>query len=279
MGNDALVPDGTSDGSLDDVVERLSDSAVGDTSTPQPQNAGTKPEWIDEKFWTGDLEESASKQHSSYQSLQTAYGRMANDLGTQRKITDQLLDVKRVADLQQNTPAQPQIDGVDLLDKPTETLDAYMAPRLQENNVEVNRRLQQIENSMLHQAFVAEHPDYQEISQDPEFSKFLDETQFRQSAAQAAIDGNWGVASELMDEFKNRQRFYSDEDKQALQSNHQAARSAGLESAANSSTGTSSGKTYSRADLIRLKLESPEVYQEPSFQADIIKAYQEGRVK
>jgi hypothetical protein len=61
----------------------------------------------------------------------------------------------------------------------------------------------------------------------------------------------------------------------------EAARRVGLENggASNAAASTKTGKTYRRVDLLRLKQERPDDYYSESFQAEIIAAYNEGRVK
>ena len=58
-----------------------------------------------------------------YTNLESQMGRMANDLGQQRKLTDRLLDLKRETDLQSQTPPRVDLKGADLLENPTEALD------------------------------------------------------------------------------------------------------------------------------------------------------------
>jgi hypothetical protein len=61
----------------------------------------------------------------------------------------------------------------------------------------------------------------------------------------------------------------------------EAARKVSLEtsSGAGGSDGIKKGKTYSRADLMRLRIEDPDSYYDDAFQAEILRAYNEGRVK
>jgi hypothetical protein len=86
----------------------------------------------------------------SYNNLQSAYGRMANDLGTQRKLTDQLLDLKRDNDLQSNAQQDslPKVDPAQLLDDPTQALDGYLAEREARNQRMYDERLAQMEAQM-----------------------------------------------------------------------------------------------------------------------------------
>lgn len=290
MENDGIVVDTTSDGDLDGLVKDLSAATTAQDSTQQDDgltgdsqaSGDNRPEWIDEKFWTGDVQESAQKQGEAYRNLQTSYGRMANDLGTQRKLTDQVLGMKREDDLSRNTPEPVRVDGADLLDKPNETLDEYLRPRLAETTEQLENRLSGIEATLAQQAFVTQHPDYNEIANDPKFADWVKESPIRARAAQQAIAGDYGLASELLAEYKQAKTAGKTADTTADErpsgDDLDGARKVALESNA-SSQSNSSGKVYNRADLIRLKLEKPHIYEEPKFQEEIMKAYAEGRVK
>jgi hypothetical protein len=64
-----------------------------------------------------------------YVNLESTYGRMANDLGQQRKLTDRLLDLKRVEDLGKQQPKAVEVSTSEFLEKPTETLEKFVSSR------------------------------------------------------------------------------------------------------------------------------------------------------
>lgn len=294
MANDGIVDTANNAGDLSTLVNDLQEATAnqpapdGDPATQTTETStDSRPDWIDEKFWTGDVSESASKQHQSYLNLQTAYGRMANDLGNQRKLTDRLLDLKRDTDLNRNTPEPVQVEGADLLDKPNETLDRFLEPRLKETTQQLQDRLAGIEAALAQQAFVSQHPDYNEIANDPQFGNWANATPYRAAAAQRAISGDYDAANELLTEYKLQRQTGNQQASNADAGNVgnapsgddvNGARAASLESTA-SGQSTASGKVYSRSDLIRLKLEQPAVYEDLKFQDEIMRAYAEGRVK
>lgn len=216
----------------------------------------------------------------SYNNLQSAYGRMANDLGTQRKLTDRLLDLKREDDLQSNAPEPMQVSGAELLDNPTKVLDDAMASREARIAERMDERLASLEAQLQQDRFMQKHPDVMTIGQDPAFVQWTQENPIRAQVAQAAANGDWDSADILLTEYKARPMEKSNvtdqQDTEALD----AARAAQLESTAQASdeAGTK-GKMYRRADLIDLKINRPNVYSDPAFQAEILKAYSEGRVK
>jgi hypothetical protein len=249
-----------------------------------------KPDYIADKFWTGNLEESLRKQAEAYGPLQSAYGRMANDLGTQRKITDQILALdKRQTDLEGNpTTAKkpPVVNPRALVDNPTETLDAYWRTREAEAQAAQEARDAKAAQAAAEQAFLIKHSDFNAVTADPKFSQWVHSSPLRVRASALAAQGNFVVADELLTEYKALQgqapnpAADPNRGKQQTAAEIEAARRAGLENAAQAGGGQGkSGPVYRRADLIQLKMEKPHVYSDPAFQAEILRAYAEGRVK
>lgn len=216
------------------------------------------------------------------QESQSTIGRMANDLGTQRKLTDRLLDLKRENDLQQHTPPAPKVSGTELLDNPTEAIEQVVKAVIARQEQETVQRVQQLEGTVAAQAFYSRHSDWQQISADPEFHSFLQSTPYRQRVAADAARGDWGAADELVTEYKDRRSLRaaavtkSKEEKE--KGNLEAANKASLESS--SAPGArKGGKILRRIDLLKLQMEQPEVYYDEETQRTIMRAYAEGRVK
>lgn len=217
-----------------------------------------------------------------YVNLESAYGRMANDLGQQRKLTDRLLDLKRDTDLQQNTPPKKvEIKSSDLLENPTEALERFSEARESQNQA----RLAELEARLAAQTLVQAHPDYLEVAQSAEFAAWVQQSPIRVRAVRAAQSGDWSAAGDLLTEYKAQKPAQKvdetdDNDQQTEAQARKAAAAASLESTAQGAGGGSkAGKTYRRVDLMRLRAEKPDVYYGSEFQAEILRAYAEGRVK
>ncbi len=273
------------------VVEIL-DPAIQQNVQPQ----GTRPDWMPEKFWTGDLATSSQKLADSNSKLHTAYGRMANDLGTQRQITDRMLALdKRSQDLEDpNAPEVFKIDPVALVDSPTDTLEAFWKSKEASLRATIAQEYRVTEMATAEAAFLAKYPNYGDLINDEAFVGWVGSSKLRQRAAALARDGDYTVADELLTEFDefsgqpvvpvvrdaagNVVVVTGDSTPEEIE----AARLASLENAANAGhndAGSQSTTIYRRADLIRLKLEKPDVYADPLFQAEIFAAYRSGRVR
>lgn len=261
----------------------------GNSAQGATQNKAERPSWCPEKFWNAEKGEVDSvKLAESYSNLESSYGRMANDLGHQRKLTDRLLDLKRETDLQQQQPPKPPaLKGDELLENPSEALDRYLAAREAQRESPAVSRVQQLEAQMAAQALISKHPDYQTVASEPEFLAWVQASPYRaRLGAQVAQQQDWVAADELLTEYKDRKRSQApapQQTQQKPQANEQElldqARKAGLEGSGGGSGSGKSGKVYRRADLLELKLRKPEVYYDEQFQAEILKAYAEGRVK
>lgn len=261
-----------------DLSEAVTTQATADKATQATKPATTDSPAVPEKYEGKSLQDVVDM----HRNLESAYGRMANDLGTQRKLTDQLLELKRTEDLNQNPAAKPvEVSSTEILDNPTGALDKYFESRESQIAAQTTERLAQMEAALAQDRFTAKHSDYNEIANDPEFVAWLQATPYRSRAAQLAVQGDWNAADELMTEFKEiRAAKPAGEGAPATDPNLEAARAASLESSGTAGgQSTSSGKVYRRADLVRLKLEKPKIYGDPQFQQEIMQAYAEGRVK
>lgn len=290
----SVIDDSTSDiGNLDQLTKDLSEAVTsGAEGSQQPSEAPAKekPSHIPDKFWDADKGEVLyEKLAQSYSTLESAYGRMANDLGTQRKLTDRLLDLKRVDDLRANgadpapaKPKLPEVKGTELLDDPAGVISRVVETVVQQRDQQAQQTAAQTQAQTRFEQFVAAHPDYEQTAQSPEFTAWVNESKTRQRLSAHASRGDVDSADDLLTEFKgSRSKPQVKTTEELAKDGVDAARKVGLENggAAAPAAAVKTGKVYRRADLIRLKLERPEQYADEAFQAEILKAYSEGRVK
>lgn len=256
------------------------------------RNAQSQPEnsSLPEKY-RGKCLEDIVKMHQEAESM---LGRMANDLGTQRKLTDQLLELKRAEDLNQNggnvrTPDLPEVSSTQLLDDPVNTLNNFVSAKTKELETTTQQKLAEFERKIAEQTFTSQHPDYQQIGHSEDFSTWLNESAIRRHAAQQALSGDYQMASELLTEYKRERKKNTEK---AAENNTtgnfvatqngttdriQAAVQASLESHSSSEASNSNSKPkYRRSDLIALRTKDPSTYA--ALEKEILQAYAEGRV-
>ena len=295
-----VVEADTVPGNVDNVVKELTqavaaravdDKKPADSKQTQAPDSGQQSN--DE--WTGLPDKlkgkSAREIALMYQNLESTYGRMANDLGQQRKLTDRLLDLKRSEDLANNgggKPPKPVIDLAKLLEDPTAALTEFTEAREAARESEATARLAALETSLAQQQFVQKHPDYETIAQDPGFVEWVQATPYRVRTATAAYHGDWQAADDILTEYKasrpagkqGSDTSQKPDSSAAEAAAVQAARQASLETSSNAAgDSTKGGKIFRRADLLELKLTKPDVYYEEGFQREIMAAYRDGRVK
>lgn len=267
------------------VLGSQQQAAAQKTQRQQPAKTETREVVQDEALPPKLRGKSVQEIAEMYANLESSYGRMANDLGTQRKLTDRLLDLKREEDLSRNTPpSRVEIKSQDLLENPTEVIDRAVQARVKALETESAQRLAQIEGQLAREKFVSKHADYNEIANDPQFVAWLQKSQYRLRAANAAYNGDWAAADELLTDYKEIKKTTSkprqEEEVIREDDNVAAARQAALESGSSPEAASAkAGKTYRRVDLMKLRTDNPDLYYDEDFQKEIIRAYAEKRVK
>jgi hypothetical protein len=281
MVDDVLVDEPSQGGNLSQVEKDLSE-AVAARSTGKPvqkqkANASDDEDVSLPPKLRGKTREQIAEM---YANLESAHGRMANDLGTQRKLTDRLLDLKRDTDLQNNAPPKVEIKSSELLENPTAALERFSQARESENQA----RMAELEARLAAQSLMNQHPDYLEVAQSQEFAQWVQASSIRVRAAHAARSGDWSAAADLLSEYKAQAKTRVNDDADAEEDDEQKARTAAqkaaLESNSQGNAGAKkAGKIYRRADLMRLRAERPDVWENEDFQREILIAYNENRVK
>lgn len=287
--NILVSDDDSAPGNLSQLEKDLSDAVRTSSSegTPDIKSGGSSEE-IDDGLPEKFRGKSAKEIADMYMNLESVHGRTANDLGVQRKLTDRLLQLdaptKRETDLARNSPQRVEVTSGELLDKPTETLERFNQAREQALVKPVTDRIDNLERRMAETRFVGKHPDFQTVAASPTFHAWVNQSPIRLRAVNAAQQGNFDIADELLTEYKSiatKSVKEPTEQDNSESKNLDNARNASLESGGSVTTANErkAGKVYRRADLIALRMNKPEVYYEEGFQEQILKAYSEGRVK
>jgi hypothetical protein len=285
--NSTLVDLDNEPGNVDQLKKDLNEAIQQEQPAPKDKETqAPDPEpSIPEKYQGKSIEDVIDM----HRNAESALGRNANELGQYKQLTDRLLALdKRRDDLLKSGADEaeiedefklPEISSTELLDNPTEAVLKVVDPLLTKAERKRERELANDRLAELETEFASKHPDAGEIANSEEFVQWVSQSPLRLRAAQAAYNKDFQAGIDLLDEYKRSQP--SNESSEAENTpNLDAARQASTVSAGATQTGdTPTGKTYRRLDLIRLKLEDPEAYADPSFQQQIMRAYAEGRVK
>jgi hypothetical protein len=266
---------GNSKRALDDLnAERAAAAAEPKEAKPsalQPANRPADNEPKEDPRFAGKSREEVLRM---YENLEQHQGRLANELGQQRRTLDELLLQKRTQDLSANGATVPDVNPADLLARPKEVLDQYVTARAREMVEPMAQRLNQLEAALSSTVYQSRHSDSTEVTSSPEFKAWVNATPLRRQLAQNAAQGNAQAADALLTEFKatlptpkgkNLEAALEKAGKVALEGNQPSDPAA-----------KPTGKTYRRADLIALRARDPDAYNRAS--DEIYRAYREGRV-
>jgi len=271
------IPESTIEPTTNDAVETF-EAAVDDTVEEQivAEAEDSTENVIPNKFAGKSTEEIIE----SYQNLEKLLGLKAQEVGELRKLSDSFLQ----AQIQQAQSTPKQQDTNEIKEEP---VDFFDNPDLAINKaIENHPKFQEFQRFQAQQAQASAktqletvHPDYTDIVKDSGFQEWVKGSPIRMQLFQAADAYNYDAANELLTNWKDRSMINKTQEvNEQAEAERQAALKAGkAESRTSTGSATGGGKTYRRADLIRLKMTDPQKYE--SMEGEIFKAYAEGRVK
>jgi hypothetical protein len=213
----------------------------------------------------------------SYEELERAMGRKNNEVGELRKLTDEFLKQSlnsNAGEKQDSAPATLEMD--DLLDDPNKAINEAINsnPRLKQ----LEEQLAEARRAESQKWFESKHPDGQEIVASPEFQDWVSQSIIRQKLLiEANNNYDYNMADELLSTYKELKGVKAKE----VSAESKAKREKALKDAAveTGSTGQAPKKIYKRADLMKMMTYNRDAYDDPVFQAELAKAYKEGRVR
>lgn len=215
-----------------------------------------------------------------HQEAEKTIGRMGQEVGEVRKLADQLLQQNLRAAPQKPEPVKEEtIDDVDFFANPTEAVKRAVEKHpavLAAQETAVNLARQESLRSLKEA-----HPDYREVTSSAEFKEWVGKSKVRQGLyLRADRNYDFDAAEELISTFKElrgRTQQVNQEEVDKLTQQKEESLKAASNPAIGGSSEPTGRKTYSRAALIRLRMTDPEKYD--SMADDILRAYQEGRVR
>ena len=262
------VDENTITDSTEDTISDITEEVVGIQAEAEVESS------VPSKFANKSTEEIID----SYTNLEKELGRKAQEVGELRKLSDSFLqaEVSRQSNPQNNTPLETEDNAeVDFFDDPNKAVNDMIEkhPRFQEFQQFQAQQAQAGAKAQLEQ----KHPDFTDVVQDKGFQEWVQDSPIRMQMFQAADSYNFDAANELLSNWKDRSMISKTQEvKQQAETNRKDALKAGSTESRSSSASSAGGKTYRRADLIRLKMENPSRYE--SLEDDIFAAYADGRV-
>jgi hypothetical protein len=263
------IDESTITDSVEDVKSEAVDNVEAGAETP------TETPDIPSKFAGKSTEDIID----SYTNLEKELGRKAQEVGELRKLSDSFLqaEVARQHNPQDNTPleAKDNDSSDDFFDDPNKAVNKMIEnhPKFQQFQQFQAQQAQAGAKAQLEQT----HPDFSDVIQDKGFQEWVQGSPIRMQMFQAADSYNFDAANELLTNWKDRSMISKTQEvKQKAEVDRKEALKTGTAESRTSSGSAGGGKTYRRADLIRLKMENPTRYE--SLQDEIFEAYADGRV-
>jgi hypothetical protein len=221
---------------------------------------------VPEKYKGKNIED-VIKMHQEAEKL---IGKQAQEVGEVRKLADELLK-QSLSKPTQPTEVEPEID---FFEDPKKAVKQTL-----ENHPEMiaaRQATQEFKKMQIQQRLSSEHPDFQQVVQDPEFAEWVKQSPVRLGLyTKADSEFDFDSANELLSTYKALKQVKRQEQvNQQQQVTERTLKSATVDTGG---TGESSKRVYRRTDLIRLRMTDPERYN--SLENEIMLAYAEGRVK
>jgi hypothetical protein len=213
---------------------------------------------------------------AAYENLEKEYGRRGNEVGELRKLTDKLLKLEPPS--KKPDEVDDEFDADSLLENPKEAISKAISEdptikEIRENSIKSKR------DSDL-KVFESKHPDWKTLMGSEQFLDWVAKSPMRLKAlAESDANYDYDTGAALLDDFKAVYKIESEaadttnaEDKRKRD---QALKDVTTET--KSKTKQTRRKIYSRAQIIKLKMENPAEYERRA--DEFQQAYAEGRVK
>jgi hypothetical protein len=252
---------------LDDEEQPDENEQTGDFEN-DPVEQETQAE-IPDKY-KGKSAEELVRMHQEAEKL---LGRQSSEVGELRQVVDSYIQTQ--LSNQQAPQQQETVDEVDFFSDPEEAVRRAIDnhPKIKEAE-SISKQYQK--TTALSQ-LQKDHPDMQSILTDDKFAEWIKGSKIRtQLYVQADKQYDYEAAHELFTLWKERKQVVQQTANAEKQGRKQAVKNAST-GAATGSSETKTRKIYRRADIIKLMRTDPERYQ--SLSDEIMKAYQEGRVR
>ena len=241
--------------------------------TPEVDNPSPIEPEVPEKYKGKSLDQIV-KMHQEAEKL---IGRQAQEVGESRKLLDEY--IKQQLNTTKND-VQPVQQEIDWFEDPAKAVNQAVEnnpvlKQLKEQQAEQQKyaALQTIEKS---------HPDFMGVAQSEDFAQWVQGSKIRMQLFAQANNYDVDAAMELLGNYKSIKGIQEQKSQKAddtLKKADSEARTKTLKAAGvqQGGSGELSKPVYRRTDLIRLRMQDPERYN--NMQDDIMQAYSEGRVK
>jgi hypothetical protein len=263
----------TSNLTMDDLVEETNEEGQVAPAEYSEEPAADAPEAdaLPDKYQG----KSASDIARMHQELEKRLGQQSSEVGELRAAFDEMVKNSMTAQ-QAPTPEVTEVDDVDFFADPKEAMRRAIANDPSVRQAQEMAVLLQKEKALT--AIQAKHADMKEVLGSESFQTWVKGSQFRQNLfAQADANYDFAAADELLTLYKDTQGVVKSQAAVEKVAKKAEIKRASTGSSRSNPESQSTRKVYRRRDIIELMNRDPKRYE--AMQPEIMKAYQEGRVK
>jgi hypothetical protein len=255
------------------VVDPASESTELEAA-PNPGSTDERSE-LPEKYRGKSVEDLVDM----HRNAEAEIGRARNEIGSVRRLADELIGIRRAEMERANPPTAPKpVTANDLLDNPEETLVQVARRVADERMQDVNRRTQVLESELAVSRFEKKHPGFQATMAQADFADFVRNSEYRQRLAVQASQGDYVAADELFSLYGERQPTPPPQPSGGVAEARRAATAKPGGSSAAGVVASNDGKTrFSRTELLEMRMKRPDEFDRR--QEEILDAYRDGRVR
>jgi len=263
----------TSNYTEDDAVteEELEQPVAPEEYDYEPETEEPSEEVLPDKYQG----KSASDIARMHQELEKRLGQQSSEVGELRTAFDEMVK-NSMATQQAPTPEVTEVDDIDFFADPNAAVSRAIA------NNPVMRQMQEAtvaaQKEKALSAIQAKHSDMKDVLSSESFQTWVQGSQFRQNLfAQADSNYDFAAADELLTLYKDTQGVVKSQAAVEKVAKKAELKKASTGSSRSNPEGQTTRKVYRRRDIIELMNRDPKRYE--AMQPEIMKAYQEGRVK
>jgi hypothetical protein len=262
---------------LVDPVE-VSDEVItlAPTETPEQSQASNQADdGLPEKF----RGKSPAEIVASYQNLETELGRARNEIGTNRRLVDELLNLRRSTQ-EKSAPEVKPVTPYDLAENPEETITQVARRVADERSANSEQRLQQLETELAADKFEKRHPGFRNTLSSSEFQSWVQQSALRMNLVKKAAEWDWDSGEELMNLYNEYKAVKAPTPSKSTE----AAKQAGLAKSGGSGAnkvvqGGDGKKVYTRGELASMYINNPTEYDRLMDSGELTSAYKEKRIR
>lgn len=260
---------------VDDKVTTL---IIEEAPESQPNATPSADDGLPEKFRGKSPAEIAA----AYANLESELGRARNEIGTNRRLVDELLNLRREPPAKSQEPARQPVTPYDLTENPEEAITRVAKHVADERTAGTEARLTELENNLKEKEFEKRHPGYRDLARTPEFAQWVQATPKRIDLISKAAANDWDSGDELLSLWSEYQALKApapdtkDPKQEAAKAGLAKSGGSGANKVVNSGEGK---KIYSREELARLYINNPEEYSRLLDSPELQQAYKEKRIR